>query len=493
MGGQTVMSVENDAIPAKDEVARQLERMLAEAIFKSHPKQAEVFAFIVRSELQGQEISEKSIRSAIFPHSPYEPFNNHVRVTVTHVRNRLQEYYCGPGIDDRVLIGLPTHKEHKPPPGEAYKPVFRYSSRGIGAEHYLRGIRHLGELSSRPNLGFALQAFEEAIETEPDYGPAHAAMAEAQLLQAFFTYDIAPETFLAEAESSAREALRLNEKLWQANTILAAVHACRWNWMDASAELEAAKEAAGAAAWPEAWDSPWRAAITMAQSVDHPAGGELLHFSVYFGSDNHRYLTANARVLNTRAPFALESMERRAKDRPGDVFAQCLYALFLHVAGDATIARVHASAQKDGDVGNWLLHVVNELADIASGRKRDWLWYPVPGYGVDYSPILKNDAFLRWSCPGLFAVFAAARGLDEEARQMLMEMQCCPYVRPFQFALACLAFGDHQGALRELLKAADERDPFILWLPLWPLFDPLRGYPEFKAVIERMDLPVRYQ
>jgi hypothetical protein len=491
MSGRTVTEMESDALPTKKEVSSQLERMLADPIFKSRPKQAEVLAYIVKSELAGREISEKSIRDALFPYPPYEPEKNHVRVTVTYVRNRIQEYYEGPGTDDPIAISLPTHKV-KPPPGTAYKPLFRYSLRGVAAEHYRRGLHHLSELPFHANIGFALRSLEEANEAAREYGPARAALAETQLLQAFFTFDIPPTAFLAEAEESARESLLLNNNLWQAHVIQAAVHCSRWNWKEASDSISTADEIAKMTDQYDAFTlSPWRAAMAMANCIEY-GRREGLNASSDSKQDS-RPLSDAANVLHDGPGIALETMRRRAKRSPGNVFATCLYALFLYAVGDQSFDLVFTDIRRNGDTDHWIFHVVSELSDIASGRKRDSSYFPVPElpYDVDYLPILRRDAYLTIGAPGLAIAFAATRGMYPEAHRRLVELECAVYVRPFQLALAHLGLGNHRRAVEELLKAAEERDPFLVWIHLWPLFNSLRPYPEFNSLLERMASPAR--
>lgn len=501
MGGRTVMSLENDAVPSKSEVATQLQRMLADPVFKSHPKQAEVFAFIVRSELEGREVSEKSIRAEIFPDPPYNPLINHVTVTVLHVRGRIAEYYAGPGGDDRVVITLLSRKGHRNPPGKAYTPTFAYNSQFRANEEYRRGLFHIGQLEYRPDVTFASNAFQHAIAEAPDYGPAHAAIAEVHLLKAFFTYQVPPGEFLAAAEAAARVALRSNENLWKANIVLGAAHCCRWNWETAEEHFKRA----GEVGLDEALESPWWAAFLLAGSIANPGGdalvesGEPMSLSEAFRP--RPPIDPSARVIYPGTLRPLHAMKERARKRPGDAIAHCVHGLFRHVVRDFLgEGLASATAAIDGDYQNWFLHVLHELSvNVLDLRRESTVHSGEPPYNlvypISYMAILENDRFLTPCCPGLAIVFASSRGLEAEARVMLERLESeseHSYVRPFQLALGHLALGNHQRALKELSKAADERDPYIVWLHLWPLLDSLRKHPEFKVLINRMDLPFRY-
>ena len=43
-------------------------------------------------------------------------------------------------------------------------------------------------------------------------------------------------------------------------------------------------------------------------------------------------------------------------------------------------------------------------------------------------------------------------------------------------------------AVASLSRACDEQDPMMVWLNLWPVFDPLRDRSDFKAIVERIGL-----
>jgi hypothetical protein len=72
-----------------------------------------------------------------------------------------------------------------------------------------------------------------------------------------------------------------------------------------------------------------------------------------------------------------------------------------------------------------------------------------------------------------------------------------PAFDPIQRALGCMAMGrtlpDRSGnemtAIQYLKVACGQQHPLTVWLHLWPIFDPLRDDPQFKALIRRMKLP----
>jgi hypothetical protein len=60
---------------------------------------------------------------------------------------------------------------------------------------------------------------------------------------------------------------------------------------------------------------------------------------------------------------------------------------------------------------------------------------------------------------------------------------------PVQKALAYLGLGETDQAVLSLHAAFAHSDPLLLWLHLWPVFDPLRGHKRFQELIRRMNLP----
>jgi hypothetical protein len=63
------------------------------------------------------------------------------------------------------------------------------------------------------------------------------------------------------------------------------------------------------------------------------------------------------------------------------------------------------------------------------------------------------------------------------------------YVRPLQLALGHMALGEEELAIRNLEAACEEGDPFLAWMHLWPVLDPLRNLNGFRRLIDRMELP----
>ena len=76
-----------------------------------------------------------------------------------------------------------------------------------------------------------------ATELDPTFGLAYSALAEAYVLQPFFSDAYDPEAALARAEESARRALNLDPNLGQAHSALGLVQEFRFDWAEAEDEF----------------------------------------------------------------------------------------------------------------------------------------------------------------------------------------------------------------------------------------------------------------
>jgi TolB-like protein/DNA-binding winged helix-turn-helix (wHTH) protein/Flp pilus assembly protein TadD len=103
-------------------------------------------------------------------------------------------------------------------------------------ELYLRG-RYFWNKRTDASLQKSIDYFQQAIERNPQYAPAYAAMAEAYVIR----YDLSPEERSSKAKAAARAALQIDDSLAEAHNALAA-SLCwyDWDWGDAEKEFQRA-------------------------------------------------------------------------------------------------------------------------------------------------------------------------------------------------------------------------------------------------------------
>lgn len=172
------MALEGDFTPLRQEVERQLERMLAHPLFQARKKQADIFGFLVKSALDGKKIEERDLFEEFSSLERFIAGSTNMRTTVSHIRNDLlRQYYEGDGQDDPVIISLPApersntaRKDYqivKRPRGEAYRPEFVYNARSTTANHIALGEYFLRGTPSQ--FMDAIWHFNALLCEQPDH------------------------------------------------------------------------------------------------------------------------------------------------------------------------------------------------------------------------------------------------------------------------------------------------------------------------------------
>jgi TolB-like protein/Tfp pilus assembly protein PilF len=103
-------------------------------------------------------------------------------------------------------------------------------------ELYLRG-RYFWNIQTDISLQKGIDYFQQAIQRNPQYAAAYAAMAEAYVVR----HDIPPEEAFSKAKSAARAALQMDDTLAEAHSALAAsLFWYDWDWAGAEKEFQRA-------------------------------------------------------------------------------------------------------------------------------------------------------------------------------------------------------------------------------------------------------------
>jgi len=92
----------------------------------------------------------------------------------------------------------------------------------------------------------------------------------------------------------------------------------------------------------------------------------------------------------------------------------------------------------------------------------------------------------------MVGVALALAGRTDEAREVLdflLERRQGRYVPASMIGVIYGALGEPDAAFEWLDRAYEERDYFLLWLKVDPMYDPLREDPRLAALLERMNLP----
>ena len=134
------------------------------------------------------------------------------------------------------------------------------------------------------------------------------------------------------------------------------------------------------------------------------------------------------------------------------------------------------------DKNLWLVDALRVFICLAVGKPKQAL-----SHMRRIKPLTGLDLW-----PGLHILCLAEAGNLNEARAKFKALEIEArehYVQPLQMALGCMALAKPVKAIEWLSRGCDEFEPLLLWLHLWPVFDPLRKHTEFVRLIKRIGLP----
>ena len=79
-------------------------------------------------------------------------------------------------------------------------------------------------------------------------------------------------------------------------------------------------------------------------------------------------------------------------------------------------------------------------------------------------------------------------GMQQEALQILEELERKPHTSAYNLAVVHLGLGNHEQAMDWLEKAFEARNVPLVFIKKGPIFDPLRDDMRFISLLERMGL-----
>jgi serine/threonine-protein kinase len=290
----------------------------------------------------------------------------------------------------------------------------------------------------------AIQYFEQAIERDPNYAQAWAALARSHYRLVLPYRAASAQEAMPKAEEAAMKALELDDSLSAAHAVLADVkRAYHWNWAGAEEEYKLALELD-----PGSFDAPNQYAFFLSGMGRH---------------DESAVMGRRAQELNPLDP----SMRTGACARLGyarryeEAIEQCQAALELepdYISAYRDLGQVYeymglypkaaAARQKELTLDGASEEEVAGLTTAAiSGKEEYWQWM--------------QDYWRRKSAQG--------------------------YVSPNTFASIYASLGDKDQAFEWLEKAYQARILSLLVM-IDPIWDPIRDDPRFTDLLRRMNL-----
>ena len=325
-------------------------------------------------------------------------------------------------------------------PAQARPPV---SSGSAAYEHYLKG-RYFWNKRTEEALNKGIDYFRQAIEEEPGYAQAYAGLADCYAMLAWNTM-MPPGASLPQAQAAAAKALKLNDRLAEAQTSLAFCKLFHeWNWQEAERGFQRAIElnpSYGVA-------RPWYAFELSALG-------------------RHEEAAAEVRRALRLDPFSLA--------------ISASAALVLSLAGhhDEAIQQSLKTLEMD-PTGFYQTHFVLGAS------------YEVKGMLEQAVQSLETAVALSNRNPHMLAALGhalATSGRTEEAVQLAEELKQRTrerYVPPYNIAMVYAGLNRKDDAFEWLESACQDRSIWLIFLNVHPMFNDLRSDPRFDSLVRRM-------
>jgi TolB-like protein/Tfp pilus assembly protein PilF len=293
----------------------------------------------------------------------------------------------------------------------------------------------------------AITYFQQAIDKDPGFALAYAGLADVYVLQSGFAA-ASPKDSLPKAKAAAQKALELDNTLGEAHTSLAqTLFAYDFNFVEANHEFQRAIELNPNYATAHQWYA--ESGLASVGRFDE-AIAEMKHaleldpLSVIINADVGTVLCSARRYDE-----AIEQLRKTLEMDPGFYYARWNLGQALEMKGlteEAMAEYEKAVALNDDPL-------------------------PLALLGRLYAKIGRRDEALK---------------ILERLRQTSAQR----YVSPYNFAVIYMGLGQKGEAIHLLEKAYDDRDGYdIAFIKTDPFLDPLRGEPQFQALVQKVFAP----
>jgi TolB-like protein/Tfp pilus assembly protein PilF len=327
---------------------------------------------------------------------------------------------------------------------ERAQEVARFTKSAEAHRRYLQGLYHASR-GSESELREAIDSYQRAIASDPNYSPAYTGLSDAYVTLALLN-EAEPREAMQRAADAAHMAVKTGDTFAHAHAALGSVLALyNWNW--AGAEKEFRKAIKG-----DPNDSPILQQYAMRYLV--PQGN----------LDSALFELQLAQQVDPFSPLVMLNRGRvyNFKRDPARALKDIHSALGLDPqleVGPLALAETYLQSATFDEASKTLQE--------SSAPTEDESRLAVLGsvYGLSKKP--------------------------DRARQILQELGEVDrhrHVSGYYFSQVYLALGETASALDWLERAADEHSPLIVYVKVAPQFDSLREEPRFQAILRRIGL-----
>jgi TolB-like protein/Flp pilus assembly protein TadD len=308
---------------------------------------------------------------------------------------------------------------------------------------YLKG-RSFWNKRTAPDLSKSIDYFNQAIEKDPGYARAYAAMAQALLLLPAYNGG-APNELFPRAQAAAEKALALDNSLSDAHAVMAALKEnFHFDHLGALAEFERTLKLNPNDATARQW------------------------------------MANNSLAYLGRSKEELEEMKRALELDPLSLVINTNLgvAYFQNGLMDQAITQLRKTVDMDGSF--YYAHWQLGLAYVWKGS------YPEAIAELEKAANLSHDPVPM----GILAYFYGVTGRKAEAEKLLNQLHQMReerYTAAYGLAVACLGLGEKEQALHWLELGYQEHDGYDLnYIRIDPLLKTLHGDPRFEALAEKI-------
>ena len=285
--------------------------------------------------------------------------------------------------------------------------------------------------------------FQAAIEKEPDYAPAYAALAEAYTTIGLYGV-IAPHDIMPRARSAARRALEIAGDSASAHAAAACIAAVyEWKWREAAVGYHRAIEV----------------------NPDDPSA--------------HHWYAINYLVPLRRFEEAATELGLAAAADPLSMAIRASVGIRSYFAHDFAHADRELRHCLELDSGSPTARLFLGLTLVEMARTGEAIRELETATKVAASP--EMTAALAYAC--------ARGGHLDRGRELLGQLLALAeqrYVSPSLIAQVEAGFGDGDQAIEWLQRASEIRAADLAWLAVRPVFDALRSDSRFNALVARV-------
>ncbi len=309
---------------------------------------------------------------------------------------------------------------------------------------YLRGRFYW---TNRADMHKSIEAYQQAIQKDPQYALAYAGLANGYALLGQVPYDdLPPAEAKPKAKEAAERALQLDPQLAEAHTALANV-AFSYDWDFVTAERE------------------FQRAVALGPNDPTP--------HLWYG----HYC-----IVRNRLPQALAENSRTLELDPVSPVFNTVRAQILYSARNYDAAIAQGMRVVEQYPTYWLVYI------WLGSAYREKKMYPQALEQLAKGRQLSGDQ------PVMVALYGHALGVSGDsagARKALADLQRLSqsrYVSSLYFAAVHLGLGEKNKALDGLERAYQERNDYLAYLGVDPLADPLRSEPRFTQLLHKIGI-----